>query len=213
MAVEIANSTVFTGTFINSDIKTSGGVLIKNTIIDTAAGGFSGNYTALKTDTSLDVIGISVSCIVNLGTTTPSDNGRQLVIKNSTSAATVTISTTVDGAANRRIFPKETIIVMYNGSSWEIQSLFRNAVRSEISSFPHTVTFETHLICSGTGDVTLPLASNVPVDRPIIIKNIGVGIITVYPSSPNTIDTNSSQIINAKQSYTFAPYSSGYILI
>lgn len=213
MPIEISTSSPYTGLLYNSGIKTSGGEWITNTTIDTAAGGFSGTYTLLKQDTILNVIGSTVNCIINLGAVTVSDNGRTVIIKNNATSATVSVSDIIDSIANRKLYPKDSMVIIYDGASWKISGIYRNIETKETSVFPYTIKSESYLICTGTGDVTLPLASSVAQDKPIIIKNIGGGTITVYPSSPNTIDTNPDQKIHAKQSYSFFPYSSGYILI
>jgi hypothetical protein len=210
MSLEIKNSSAYYGMIESFGLKVAEGIVFQTTSVDTDDGALPlYTYVFDGTEKIVDLIGGTESALVlpSAGT-----DGRLLIIKNSSSELS-TISTSTDGLSNRILHPGDSFGIFDDSSEWKILFRYREVITQQVSSYPYSITTETFLLCQGTGNMYLPLSSDMPPDKMITIKNSGLGTITVIRSGGNLIDGNISVDILPNQALSFLPYSSGYAII
>jgi hypothetical protein len=210
MSLVVDNSSGYYGLIETFGLNVAEGIALQTTSVDTDDGALPlYTYVLDGTEKIVDLIGATESVVVlpSAGT-----DGKLVIIKNSSSQV-CTISTTLDGQANRILHPGDSMGVFDDSLVWKISFSYRNVSTEQVSSYPYSATTETFILCQGTGILYLPLSSTMPSGKIITIKNSGLGIVTITRTSPNLIDGSASVDLLPSQALSFLPYSSGYAII
>jgi len=210
MSLVVDNSSGYYGLIEAFGLNVAEGFVLQTTSVDTDDGALPlYTYVLDGTEKIVNLIGGTESVVVLPSSGT---DGKIIIIKNSSSQLS-TISTTIDGQANRILHPGDSIGVFDDSSSWNISFSYRNISTEQVSSYPYSATTETFILCQGTGVLYLPLSSTMPSGKTITIKNSGAGIITITKTGANSIDGSASVDLLPNQALSFLPYSSGYAII
>jgi hypothetical protein len=210
MSLEINNSSTYYGLIESFGLKVAEGIILQTTSVDTDDGALPlYTYVFDGTEKIIDLIGGTESALVlpSAGT-----DGKLLIVKNSSSELS-TIATSIDGLSNRILHPGDSIGLFDDSSEWKILFRYREVITQQVSSYPYSITTETFLLCQGTGNMSLPLSSDMPPDKTITVKNSGAGTLTINRSGSDLIDGAASVDILPSQALSFLPYSSGYAII